>query len=165
MSYVFFLNRMAAVAVFATPHVQGETVASPISGGVQLKTIFTRLPSGAHGFHIHEAGDLRGKGCAGACAHFQKGRLCKHGGPPGSSRKQRHTGDLGNVRLTRKRRVFRRSYTLKGVSVRDLWGRSLIVHADPDDLGKGPHEDSQTTGHSGKRIACAIFGRSTCPKK
>jgi Cu/Zn superoxide dismutase len=27
-------------------------------------------------------------------------------------------------------------------------------------LGHGPHEDSKTTGHSGKRIACAIWGRS-----
>jgi Cu-Zn family superoxide dismutase len=43
--------------------------------------------------------------------------------------------------------------------VEDLWGRSVIVHADPDDLGKGPFEDSPTTGHSGARIACAVFGR------
>jgi hypothetical protein len=26
-------------------------------------------------------------------------------------------------------------------------------------LGKGPHSDSKTTGHSGVRMACAIFGR------
>jgi Cu-Zn family superoxide dismutase len=155
---------MSAVAVFDTPTVSGETVATPTRGGIQLKTVFTRLPPGPHGFHIHEAGDLRGKGCAGACAHFQKGRSQKHGGAPGC-KGSRHTGDLGNVGLTRKRRIFRRNYTLKGVKVRDLWGRSLIVHADRDDLGKGQHDDSHTTGHSGKRIACAIFGRGSCPKK
>jgi Cu/Zn superoxide dismutase len=44
----------------------------------------------------------------------------------------------------------------------DLWGRSLIVHADEDDLGKGDFPDSATTGHSGKRIGCAIFGRGMC---
>jgi Cu/Zn superoxide dismutase len=58
-----------------------------------------------------------------------------------------------------------RSYTyeLRGVRISDLWGRSLIVHADEDDLGHGPHEDSGTTGHSGLRIGCAIFGRTaTC---
>ncbi len=158
---------MSAIAVFDTSAVKGETVAYPTSDGIKLCAKFTHLPPGYHGFHIHKAGDLRGKGCAGACAHYHKGRPCKHGGPPGRSRKQRHTGDLGNVRLTRKRRVFRRTYTLKGVRVSDLWGRSLIVHADPDDLGKGSHEDSSTTGHSGKRIACAIFGRGlVCnPKK
>jgi Copper/zinc superoxide dismutase (SODC) len=49
---------------------------------------------------------------------------------------------------------------LVDVSVADLLGRTLIVHADPDDLGLGGHEDSLTTGHSGKRIACAIIGRA-----
>ena len=31
----------------------------------------------------------------------------------------------------------RTSYELKGVSVRDLWGRSIIVHEDEDDVGVG----------------------------
>jgi Cu-Zn family superoxide dismutase len=35
----------------------------------------------------------------------------------------------------------------------------VIVHADPDDYGKGGEEDSLTTGHAGARIACAIIGR------
>jgi Cu-Zn family superoxide dismutase len=51
-------------------------------------------------------------------------------------------------------------YFLAGVRVADLWGRSLIVHADEDDLGLGGHEDSITTGHSGARIACALWGRA-----
>jgi hypothetical protein len=50
------------------------------------------------------------------------------------------------------------------VSLADLYGRSIIVHEDRDDLGKGPHEDSKTTGHSGKRIACAIIGRGSMPQ-
>ena len=33
-------------------------------------------------------------------------------------------------------------------------GRSVMVHADPDDLGKGGHELSLTTGNAGGRIAC-----------
>jgi Cu-Zn family superoxide dismutase len=52
-----------------------------------------------------------------------------------------------------------RRFLLKGLKAADFFGRSVIVHADPDDLGRGPHEDSKTTGHSGKRIACAIIGR------
>jgi Cu-Zn family superoxide dismutase len=46
------------------------------------------------------------------------------------------------------------------VEAEDLWGRSVIVHADPDDFGRGGAEDSKVTGHSGKRIACAIIGRT-----
>jgi hypothetical protein len=53
-----------------------------------------------------------------------------------------------------------RHYDLKGVRVSDLWGRSIIVHADRDDLGKGGKEDSLITGHSGKRLGCALFGRA-----
>jgi Cu-Zn family superoxide dismutase len=52
------------------------------------------------------------------------------------------------------------TYTLKGVTAEDLWGRSLIVHADRDDYGLGGEEDSLKTGHSGKRIACAVIGRT-----
>jgi Cu/Zn superoxide dismutase len=34
------------------------------------------------------------------------------------------------------------------------------VHEDADDLGLGEKEDSLTTGHSGRRIACAVIGRT-----
>lgn len=145
-----------AVAVFTTDMVVGEAVAEALDDGVRLKARFSVLPPGRHGFHIHKAGDLRGEGCAGACDHWHIGRAgVRHGPGPGpTSNKERHTGDLGNV-------VAGRSYTyeLRGVRISDLWGRTLIVHADEDDLGHGTHEDSGTTGHSGARIGCAVFGR------
>jgi hypothetical protein len=59
----------------------------------------------------------------------------------------------------RKKKITRH-YDLKGVRVSDLWGRSIIVHEDKDDLGKGGKEDSLITGHSGKRLGCALFGRT-----
>lgn len=151
----------AAVAVFAGPKVQGEAVAIAKGPDTILKVKFTKLPAGEHGFHIHRAGDLRGKGCTGACAHFHKGPPAKHGPAPSTLRggqsksRQRHTGDLGNVSAGKRSR----RYTLKNLHPSELFGRSLIVHADRDDLGLGGQEDSHITGHSGKRIACAIFGR------
>ena len=51
---------------------------------------------------------------------------------------------------------------LKDLLIEDLWGRSIIIHADEDDYGLGGKEDSLTTGHSGKRIACGIIGRILC---
>ena len=151
-----------AVAVFNTDTVVGEAVAEALEGGgggVRLRARFSVLPPGQHGFHIHRAGDLRGEGCAGACDHWHVGRAgTRHGGAPDGKGVERHTGDLGNV-------VAGRTYTyvLRGVRVSDLWGRSLIVHADEDDLGRGDHSDSGTTGHSGARIGCAVFGRvATC---
>jgi Cu-Zn family superoxide dismutase len=149
-----------AVAMFRTSDVEGEVVVSPSSKGVRLVATFTKLPPGKHGFHIHKAGDLRGKGCKGLCEHYDKGHHV-HGGRP-TSKKERHTGDLGNIQM--KSSHLRASYVLKGVTVQDLWGRSIIVHEDEDDLGKGSFEDSSVTGHSGTRMACAIFGRGYCNK-
>ena len=146
---------MKAVACFPSGPVQGEATFEDGPGGCLIQAFFTVLPPGAHGFHIHTNGDLRGEGCLGACAHFHKGRASVHGGPPGSTG-PRHTGDLGNIEAVHEPY----HYKLKGVNVDELLGRTLIVHADPDDLGQGSEEDSKTTGHSGKRIACAIIGRA-----
>jgi len=143
-----------AVAVFRDGPVEGEVVVTGVKGGCSVNAVFTKLPAGKHGFHIHRAGDLRGEGCLGACEHYHKGRPCRHGGSPGS-KGERHTGDLGNVE-----RGSSYSYFLKGVTPFDLLGRSFIVHEDEDDLGRGGFPDSGTTGHSGKRIGCAILGRA-----
>ena len=151
----------SAVAVFRSELIDGEVVATNESRGVHLVATFTKLPPGPHGFHIHKAGDLRGEGCMGLCEHYDMGHHV-HGGSP-TSKGQRHTGDLGNIELKGKK--VRKSYDLHGVSVQDLWGRSIIVHEDEDDLGKGPFEDSLVTGHSGKRMGCAIFGRGLCSPK
>ncbi|XP_060959507.1 superoxide dismutase [Cu-Zn] 2 isoform X1 [Cannabis sativa] len=39
-----------------------------------------------------------------------------------------------------------------------ILGRAVVVHADPDDLGKGGHELSKSTGNAGARIGCGIIG-------
>lgn len=39
-------------------------------------------------------------------------------------------------------------------------GRAFVVHADPDDLGRGGYEDSKITGHAGNRLACGAIGLS-----
>ncbi len=145
-----------AVAFFNTPAIYGEVMFVPTPKGVRAYVLFSRMPKGLHGLHIHRAGDLRGEGCKGACDHFHLGEPMRHGGPPGT-RGQRHTGDLGNV--TCDNGTFKANYYMSGVTVSDLYGRSIVIHADPDDYGRGEHTDSATTGHSGARIACEVIGR------
>jgi Cu-Zn family superoxide dismutase len=152
---------VGAVAVFRTNDIYGDIIANNYRDGVKLKASFTKLPAGKHGFHIHKAGDLRGDGCQGLCEHYDIGNNT-HGGAPDHSG-ERHTGDLGNIELKNGR--FDKDYYIKDITVKDLWGRSIIVHDDEDDLGKGPFEDSKITGHSGARIGCAIFGRAHCQPK
>ena len=117
-------------------------------------------PNQKHGFHIHKAGDLRGEGCMGLCEHYDIGHHVHGAGP--TSKRERHTGDLGNISLSAKKSFVRKSYYIKGPCVADLLGRSIIVHEDEDDLGQGGHDDSKITGHSGKRLGCAIIGRALC---
>ena len=152
----FLTRKRAAVAVFDGPRVKGHVIATPCQGGIDLVAVFDKLPPGEHGFHIHKAGDMRQKDCMGLCEHYDKGRH-RHGAGP-TSRRERHTGDLGNIRQKGTKRC-KKTYCLPKVTVRDLWGRSIIIHEGKDDLGLGTHEDSHTTGHSGGRMACAIFGR------
>lgn len=153
-----------AVAVFDTGKIQGEVLFTQDHNDIQIHALFTKLPAGQHGFHIHTAGDLRGEGCQGACDHFHVGPKQLHGGPP-TMPGPRHTGDLGNIQGSRagspraEGPEFEAKYTLKNLKIQELWGRSVIVHDDPDDLGQGPFDDSTTTGHSGRRIGCAIIGR------
>lgn len=153
-----------AVAVINTEKIQGDITAQPYKSGILIRAHFTKLPRGKHGFHIHKAGDLRGEGCRGLCEHYDKNDKNNHGGAPGQTR-ERHTGDLGNIELPLNKTSVKKSYYIKNMTVRELWGRSIIIHADEDDLGKGHHEDSKVTGHSGARIGCAIFGRSYCSQK
>ena len=109
-----------------------------------------------HGFHVHECGDMSDK-CESMCAHFNPYQK-DHGGPKDTIR---HVGDLGNLIADAKGVA---KYTIRDSIIRlrgtkaNIIGRGLIIHADEDDLGKGGQSDSLTTGHAGKRIACAVIG-------
>ena len=47
---------------------------------------------------------------------------------------------------------------VKNLKVKELLGRSFIIHDKKDDLGKGGDKESLKTGNAGKRIACGIIG-------
>lgn len=46
------------------------------------------------------------------------------------------------------------------IGANSVIGRAIVVHAGEDDLGKGGHEDSLTTGHAGARVCCGVIGIS-----
>lgn len=113
------------------------------------------LKKGLHGFHIHEFGDNT-NGCTSAGPHFNP--LGKDHGAPDAD--VRHIGDLGNIEAgadgVANVNIVDKLIQLQGPN--NIIGRTLVVHADPDDLGKGGHELSKTTGNAGARQACGVVG-------
>merc|ERR1712023_35949 len=119
------------------------------------------LSPGQHGFHVHEKADFS-QGCASAGPHYNPfGKL--HGAP---SDEERHVGDLGNIEPDEsgvaRGRMVDRLIKLEGETT--VVGRSMMIHADPDDLGTGDNSEpgpppvngkaSKATGNAGARIAC-----------
>ena len=135
--------------------VSGVVRFQPVTDGLLISYQIKGLTDGKHGFHIHEYGDLT-DGCTSACAHFNPDGAT-HGG---LETKIRHFGDLGNIVSTNglsKGYLFLKNGCLDG-SKYSILGRMIIVHADPDDLGKGGDEESLKTGNAGKRLACGVIG-------
>jgi len=115
----------------------------------------TGLTPGLHGFHVHEFGDNT-NGCMSAGPHFNPNNK-EHGGPNAAIR---HVGDLGNIEADASG-VAKVNITDKQVSLvgdNNVIGRTLVVHADQDDLGEGGHELSKTTGNAGARLGCGVIG-------
>ena len=71
-----------------------------------------------------------------------------HGGPDTA---KRHAGDLGNIKAD-KNGVAKVNTKAAGLRLHFILGRSLVVHADPDDL------KSQPAGNAGARIGVGVIG-------
>jgi Cu-Zn family superoxide dismutase len=152
---------MQAIAVFDGPKIKGRVLFTeiPTTKTVEIDIQLQGLKKNSlHGFHVHESGDLTSK-CESLCAHFNPYNK-QHGG---KDSKERHVGDLGNLQTDSKGNCIMKMedhlIQLRG-SKRNILGRGLIIHADPDDCGLGGDEASLKNGNAGKRIACAIIGYS-----
>lgn len=118
--------------------------------GIRITATIHGLTPGKHGFHIHKYGNCGGDD--GTCAgdHFNPTNA-PHGAP---TDKHVHAGDLGNLVADQDGNAqydeINNNVALFGPAC--ILGRSVIIHADSDDL------HSQPTGNSGKRIGCGVIG-------
>ncbi|KAK9153867.1 hypothetical protein Sjap_001347 [Stephania japonica] len=146
-----------AVAVLkGTTKVEGVvTLSQEDNGPTTVNVRVTGLVPGPHGFHLHEFGDTT-NGCISTGAHFNPNGLT-HGAPEDEVR---HAGDLGNI-------IAKADGVAEATIVDDqipltgpnsVVGRAFVVHELEDDLGKGGHELSLTTGNAGGRLACGVVG-------
>jgi superoxide dismutase, Cu-Zn family len=118
--------------------------------GVRVRGSISGLSPGAHGFHVHEFGDLsdRSEGLS-AGDHFAPGGT-PHGRPSDS---HRHVGDLGNVVAGEDgvAVVNQLDPMLRLEGPHSIVGRSIVVHANEDKF-------TQPSGDAGPRVAIGVIG-------
>jgi len=142
---------------------KAEVILEPKSGSnVKGKITFTKegntmkvvadiegLTPGLHGFHVHEKGDCSAPDGSSAGGHFNP-KSMKHAGPDSP---ERHEGDLGNITADANGKahldITDSILTFEGEN--SILGKSVIVHADADDM------TTQPTGNAGGRVACGII--------
>lgn len=129
--------------------VSGTVSFTQVGDKVRIDVLASGVSPGEHGFHIHEVGDCSAPDAASAKGHFNP--AAKAHGHHGTA--ERHAGDLPNLVADAAGKVKYSAETgpqaLGGEG--GIVGRSVIIHADPDDY------KSQPAGNSGKRIACGVI--------
>jgi Cu-Zn family superoxide dismutase len=132
----------------------GTVLVTETPNGLLFSANFRGLPSGTHGFHIHETGSCA-PDFAAAGGHLAGG-TDNHGFMIGDGP---HAGDMPNIHVPRTGsltlEVFnaRVTYDKGPGALFDDDGSALIVHANPDDY------KSQPSGDAGNRIACGVIER------
>lgn len=145
---------MYAISIFNEKTIKGYTIFEQTNNGVLVKVNLSGVPPGEHGFHVHEYGNMR-NGCESMGPHFNPNNK-NHGG---RNSKERHVGDLGNIKANSKG-IVKTSFLDKMIKLygkNNIIGRGLVLHEKRDDLGLGGDEESLKTGNAGKRIACAVI--------
>lgn len=146
-----------AVAVLkGNSQVEGVvTLLQEDDGPTTVKVRVTGLTPGLHGFHLHQYGDTT-NGCISTGPHFNPNGMT-HGAPEDEIR---HAGDLGNIVAdsdgVAEAAIVDNQIQLSGPNA--VVGRAFVVHELQDDLGKGGHELSLSTGNAGGRLACGVVG-------
>lgn len=129
--------------------VSGTVGFSEKNGRLRIEAKVAGLTPGDHGFHIHEAGDCSAPDASSAKGHFNPG--AKGHGHFASD--EHHGGDMPNL-IANGQGEARYTAELRGLTLSGptgVVGRSVVIHADPDDY------KSQPAGNSGKRIACGVI--------
>ncbi|KAJ9682532.1 hypothetical protein PVL29_018451 [Vitis rotundifolia] len=121
-------------------------------GSTTLTGSLSGLKLRLHGFHVHALGDTT-NGYMSDRPHFNPvGK--EHGA---SEEENHHAGDLGNVIVGEEYMDYLRTINFKIIPLtgsNSIVGMTVVVHIDPDDLGKGGYELSKRIGNASGRVAC-----------
>ncbi|MDC0721510.1 superoxide dismutase family protein [Nannocystis bainbridge] len=142
---------VAELAPLGASAVGGTVTFTAKNGKIHVEARIDGLQTGDHGFHIHEFGDCSAPDGKSAGEHFNPDSS-DHGAPKAP---KHHAGDLGNLAGAGSGKQTTLDMNLEGFTLdtgaRGILGRSVVVHAAPDDY------TSQPAGNSGARIACGVI--------
>lgn len=116
------------------------------------------LSAGKHAIHVNVFGDVSqpaGGALGGVFNPFGK----NHGAPEDD---ERRVGSLGNIEVSLEGnvKVHIEDKLVKLIGPHSIIGRSIVVHENEDDLGKGGHELSLQNGNAGPVKAYGVVGIS-----
>ncbi|XP_025976278.1 extracellular superoxide dismutase [Cu-Zn] [Dromaius novaehollandiae] len=98
--------------------------------------------------HIHKLGDLS-DGCDSTGGHYN----------PFGVNHPRHPGDFGNFFPKEgKIKKYKANLFATMSGPYSILGRSVVIHEQEDDMGKGNNKASLENGNAGKRLACCVIG-------
>lgn len=107
-------------------------------------------PGSEHGFHLHDKGDCASTDGTSAGGHFNP-----DGQPHGPQSAAHHAGDMPSLKADAQGNAdahfMLQGPSLVAGSAGYVVGRSVIVHANPDDY------TTQPTGNAGARLACGVI--------
>ena len=132
----------------------GTIHAADSKDGLVLTPALSGLTPGLLGFHVHQnpdcAAGMKDDQMAAAIAaggHFDPAKTDKHEGPMGHG----HVGDLPALNVGADGKATQ-AVTAPRLKVADLHGRSLMIHAGPDNYSDQP----KPLGGGGARVACGV---------
>ena len=112
------------------------------NGCVLIVVRISGLPeskTGFFGFHIHQGESCSGTDFPKTGSHYN----------PTSQPHPEHAGDLPPLLSCHGNAYF--SVKTDRFSVKEIIGRTVVIHSDPDDF------HSQPAGNAGKKIACGVI--------
>jgi Cu-Zn family superoxide dismutase len=140
---------------YVNPRSESECFGSAIfineGGKITVQVSIEGAPPGEHACHIHEVGDCSAQDASSAGAHWN---------PTGEDHGRWghapfHLGDIGNILVGPDGKgallLTTDKWSMGTGEANDLVGKSVIVHASPDDF------QTQPTGAAGGRIGCGVI--------
>lgn len=124
----------------------GKVVFIDTDYGLLVSPDFTALPSGLHGFHLHQNADCGNHG-QGAGGHYDPQQTNSHLGPYGKG----HLGDLPALYVDSTGAANLPTLAPR-LKTSDLKGLTVMIHADGDNYSNNP-----PLGGGGARMACGVI--------